>query len=118
VLHRLLGNQPPVGQFAIDAGDLDMRGNAKNARSQLLLKPFITDNTTMSAATPRPMPSIEISDMNEMKWLRFGARVTQANQQFVGQCHADNTGRGKTLWYNFSITTPLPAARAPHPACP
>ena len=30
-------------------------------------KPFITDNTTISAATPSPMPSIEISEMKEMK---------------------------------------------------
>ena len=38
-------------------------------------KPFITDSTTISAATPRPMPSIEISEMKEMKWLRRLARV-------------------------------------------
>ena len=38
-------------------------------------KPFITDSTTISAATPRPMPHIEISEMKEMKWLRRLARV-------------------------------------------
>ena len=32
--------------------------------------PFITDSTTISAATPSAMPAIEISDMNEMKLLR------------------------------------------------
>ena len=30
-------------------------------------KPFMTDSTTISVATPRPMPSIEASEMNEMK---------------------------------------------------
>ena len=29
----------------------------------------------MSAATPSAMPAIEISEMNEMKWLRRFARV-------------------------------------------
>jgi hypothetical protein len=38
-------------------------------------KPFITDSTTISAATPSAMPSIEISEMKEMKWLCFLARV-------------------------------------------
>ena len=33
-------------------------------------KPFITDSTTISAATPSAMPAIEISAMNEMKRLR------------------------------------------------
>ena len=38
-------------------------------------KPFITDSTTISATTPSAMPSIEINEMNEMKWLRLLARV-------------------------------------------
>ena len=33
-------------------------------------KPFITDSTTISAATPRPMPAMEMSEMKEMKLLR------------------------------------------------
>jgi hypothetical protein len=33
-------------------------------------KPFITDSTTMSAATPSAIPAIDISAMNEMKALR------------------------------------------------
>ena len=33
-------------------------------------KPFITDSTTISAATPSAMPAIEISAMNEMNVLR------------------------------------------------
>lgn len=33
-------------------------------------KPFITDSTTISAATPRAMPSIETSEMKDMKRLR------------------------------------------------
>jgi hypothetical protein len=40
-----------------------------------LSKPFITDSTTISVATPSPMPSIEANEMNEMKWLRRLARV-------------------------------------------
>jgi hypothetical protein len=32
--------------------------------------PFITESTTISAATPSEMPAIEISEMNEMKVLR------------------------------------------------
>jgi len=38
-------------------------------------KPFITDSTTISAATPSAMPSMEIIEMKEMKWLRRLARV-------------------------------------------
>ena len=38
-------------------------------------KPFITDSTTISAATPSAMPAIEMSEMKEMKWLRRLARV-------------------------------------------
>ncbi len=30
-------------------------------------KPFMTDSTTISAATPSAMPSIEVSEMKEMK---------------------------------------------------
>ncbi len=33
-------------------------------------KPFITDSTMISAATPRPMPAMEMSEMKEMKLLR------------------------------------------------
>ena len=33
-------------------------------------KPFITDSTTISAATPSAMPAIEVSAMNEMNELR------------------------------------------------
>ncbi len=36
--------------------------------------PFITDNTMIRAATPRPMPSIDTSEMNEMNELRRPAR--------------------------------------------
>ncbi len=38
-------------------------------------KPFITDSTVISAVTPRAMPSMEVSEMKEMKWLRRLARV-------------------------------------------
>ncbi len=38
-------------------------------------KPFITDSTTISAATPSAMPAIEVSEMKLMKWLRRLARV-------------------------------------------
>jgi hypothetical protein len=33
-------------------------------------KPFMTLSTMMSAATPRPMPSMDTPEMNEMKPLR------------------------------------------------
>ena len=35
-----------------------------------LRKPFITDRTMISAATPRAMPAIDAAEMNEMKRLR------------------------------------------------
>ena len=35
----------------------------------------------------------------------LGARIAQANQQFVRQCHADNTRQGKSLWYTFWLPT-------------
>ena len=38
-------------------------------------KPFMTDSTTISAATPKAMPSIDVMEMKEMKWLRRLARV-------------------------------------------
>ena len=38
-------------------------------------KPFITDSTTISAATPSAMPAIEMAEMKLMKWLRRLARV-------------------------------------------
>ena len=38
-------------------------------------KPFMTEVTVISAVTPSMMPTIEISDMKEMKWLRRLARV-------------------------------------------
>ena len=37
-------------------------------------KPFMIDRTMISAATPRPMPSIDTPEMNEMKPLRRPAR--------------------------------------------
>ena len=36
--------------------------------------PFITDSTTISAATPSAMPAIDISAMNEMNVLRPAPR--------------------------------------------
>ncbi len=38
-------------------------------------KPFMTDSTTISAATPSAMPAIEVAEMKLMKWLRRLARV-------------------------------------------
>ena len=40
-------------------------------------KPFITDSTTISAATPKAMPSIDTKEMNEMKRLRPCARLRE-----------------------------------------
>jgi hypothetical protein len=37
-------------------------------------KPFITDSTMISAATPSAMPTMEIREMKEMKPLRRLAR--------------------------------------------
>jgi len=37
-------------------------------------KPFITESTTISAATPRAMPAIEIAEMKEINALRRRAR--------------------------------------------
>ena len=38
-------------------------------------KPFMTEVTVISAVTPRKIPTIEISEMKEMKWFRRLARV-------------------------------------------
>ena len=38
-------------------------------------KPFITDITVISAAIPSAIPSIDTSEMKEMKWVRRLARV-------------------------------------------
>jgi hypothetical protein len=40
-----------------------------------LWKPFITDRTTMRATMPSMIPSMEMREMKEMKWLRRLARV-------------------------------------------
>ena len=37
--------------------------------------PFITDKTVIKAATPNPTPSMEVSEIKEMKWFRRFARV-------------------------------------------
>ena len=47
-------------------------------RMRLLIsrwKPFITDNTTIIASTPRARPIIEVMEINETKRLRRLARV-------------------------------------------
>ncbi len=54
-------------------------------------KPFITDSTMISAATPSAMPSIDTPEMKEMNPLRrvaaAGARVAPADLPFVGHVH-------------------------------
>ena len=40
-----------------------------------LWNPFMTDRTTIRATRPRVIPSMEISEIKEMKWLRRLARV-------------------------------------------
>ena len=63
----------PVGEKISTCASTD------NMRSRTSFwKPFITDSTTISAATPSAMPDIETSAMNEMKPLpvvRLPARV-------------------------------------------
>ena len=60
-------------------------------------KPFITDSTMISAATPSAMPSIETPEMKEMKPLRragaAGAGVAPADLQFVGKGHRGAHGK-------------------------
>ena len=50
-------------------------------------KPFITDSTVIKAATPSAMPSIDTSEMKEMKrlrpWARLRERVAQSDEPFV-----------------------------------
>lgn len=38
-------------------------------------KPFITESTVINATTPNMMPSSDVSEINDMKWLRRLARV-------------------------------------------
>ena len=38
-------------------------------------KPFMTESTVISAVTPIRMPIIDVSEMNDMKWLRRLAAV-------------------------------------------
>lgn len=53
------------------ASKISMWARTDNMRSVTSFwKPFITDNTTISAATPRPMPAMEIREMKEIKLLR------------------------------------------------
>ncbi|MCY1244636.1 hypothetical protein D9M72_577260 [compost metagenome] len=49
-------------------------------------KPFITDSTTISAATPRAMPNIEIIEINEMKVLRLARLLARVYRQPI--CHS------------------------------
>jgi hypothetical protein len=44
-------------------------------RFDLLLKPFITDSTTIRAHTPTAMPIMETAELMPMKRLRRLARV-------------------------------------------
>ncbi|MCY1222045.1 hypothetical protein D9M72_341220 [compost metagenome] len=48
--------------------------------------PFITDSTTISAATPRAIPNIEIIEMNEMKVLRLARLLARVYRQPI--CHS------------------------------
>ncbi len=53
------------------ASNTSMCASTDSMRSRTSFwKPFITDSTTISAATPSAMPAIEISEMKEMKLLR------------------------------------------------
>ena len=60
----------PVGKLSaaprISMCDATARMRLRNSS----WKPFITESTTISAATPSAMPAIEISAMNEMNVLR------------------------------------------------
>ncbi|MNN66268.1 hypothetical protein D3C81_1818340 [compost metagenome] len=49
-------------------------------------KPFMTDSTTISAATPSAMPSIEIMEMNEMNVLRLARLLARVYRQPI--CHS------------------------------
>ena len=95
-------------------------------------KPFITDSTMISAATPSAMPSIDTPEMKEMKPLRrrgaAGAGVAPAQDQFVGKSHRagyccigahcgipDNTGdvRRRPLVDSFRLQRAEGCARGP-----
>jgi hypothetical protein len=47
-----------------------MRDHRQHPVAHLLRKPFITDRTMISAATPSAIPAIDAAEMNEMKRLR------------------------------------------------
>jgi hypothetical protein len=71
----LVGHALPVVQSAPAKAVTSTCDSTESMRSRTsLVKPFITDSTMISAATPSAMPAIEIAEMNEMKALRRRAR--------------------------------------------
>ena len=65
---RLARGALPVGQRgAVGVADLDVRDTESMRSRTSFWKPFITDSTMISAATPSAMPSIETPEMKEMK---------------------------------------------------
>ena len=63
------GSMPPPGPYT------SMCETTPSMRSRTSFwKPFITDSTMMSAATPSAMPSMDTPEMKEMKPLRRVAR--------------------------------------------
>ena len=73
---RLRGDRFPVGDAASRRPSIWTCAAAPRMRARISFsKPFITDITVISAAMPSAMPSIEMSEMKEMKWVRRLARV-------------------------------------------
>ncbi len=61
----------PEPNALIVAWDVRLRMRVRSSRS----KPFITDSTTISTATPIATPAMEMAEMKEMKrLLRFDRR--------------------------------------------
>jgi len=75
VLRDLAQYRPPVIDMPAIRNHLQVRRRASMRARISFWKPFITDSTTIRAITPSAMPSMEISEMKEMKWLRRLARV-------------------------------------------
>jgi len=75
VLRGERGDGAPVGQPVVDAGDLHVRGDAKDAGADLLLEAVHHREHHDQRHTPTKIPIIDTSELIPMKRLRRLARV-------------------------------------------
>ena len=108
---------PPVDRaHRPDASNTSMCETTDSMRSRTSFSnPFITDSTTISAATPSAIPAIEMprDERNEAvaPARPAGARVAQADAEFVGKIQGYGSERRARLYASTCVRRSQRAAR-------